>query len=246
MENIAPISLSRHIALQRAMDVIANNVANSATNGFKRRSGMFNEHVAPRARADSLRPADRAISFVIDRGSTLDLSQGAADRTGNPLDVTIKGDAFFVVRTSSGERYTRNGALSLDARGELVTSDGHAVLAEQGPLAFTAADRDIAIAADGTVSTAQGVRGRLKLAAFTRPSVLENIGGNLFSAREAPRPASAEIRLESGVLEKSNVSPVVEISRMIEVSRAYTSLAQSMQRGDDLRRSAITKLAEAA
>lgn len=246
MENIAPISLSRHVALQREMDVIANNVANSATNGFKRRSGLFSEFLSPKARGDAFRPGDRSISFAIDRGSALDLSQGAMERTGNPLDVAIKGDGFFTVRTPQGERYTRNGSLSLNGRGELVTSDGHPVLAEQGPLAFTAADSDIAIAADGTVSTLQGVRGRLKLVTFSSANVLENIGANLFSAREAPRPAGAELRLEAGMVEKSNVSPVVEVARMIEVGRAYASQAQIIQRSDELRRAAITKLAEAA
>lgn len=246
MENIGPISLSRHIVLQREMDVIANNVANATTNGFKRRSGQFGEIVAGKARADSFQAGDRAISFVLDRGAVLDLSQGATERTGNPLDVTIKGEAFFTVRTQAGERYTRNGALGLNARGELVTSDGHAVLAEQGPLAFTAADSDIAIASDGTVSTAQGVRGKLRLAAFANPQALESIGANLFAAREAARPAGAAARLESGMVEKSNVSPIIEIARMIEVNRAYASLAQSAQKTDDLRRTAITKLAEAA
>ena len=246
MENIVPINLSRHIVLQREMEVIANNVANSTTNGFKRRAGHFGEALAKGARGDAFRAGDRGISFVLDRGSVLDLSQGASERTGNPLDVTIKGEAFFTVRTAAGERYTRNGALGLNARGELVTSDGHPVLAEQGPLAFTAADSDIAIASDGTVSTAQGVRGRLRLAAFANPQALENIGTNLFAAREAPRPAGAGARLEAGMIEKSNVSPVVEIARMIEVNRAYASLAQAAQKSDDLRRTAITKLAEAA
>ncbi len=246
MENTSLIGLSRQITLQRELDVIANNVANVTTNGFKRRSGLFSEHVMPVARADAPNRADRSLSFVIDRGTALDLSTGATERTGNPLDVAIRSDAFFVVQTPNGERFTRNGALSLSSTGDLVTSDGHPILTEQGPASFTAADHDIRIAQDGTVSTAQGNKGRLRQVTFANSQSLENIGGNLFASSAAPRPAGPQAMLETGAVERSNVSPVTEIARMIDVNRSYSALAQMLQRNDELRRSAISRLAEAA
>jgi len=244
MNNTLLIGLSRQVALQRELDVVANNVANVATNGFKRRGASFAEHVIPVARGDHMTSANRKLSFVVDQGTVLDISAGSIEKTGNPLDVAIRGNGFFSVQTAQGERYTRNGALALGPTGDLVTMDGHPILSEQGVLNFTAADGAISISGDGTVSTQQGVRGKLKLTRFANPQVLENIGQNLFSSAVAGEPAGALARVESGALERSNVSAVAETARLVEISRAYSSLANLMQRGDELRRSALSRLAE--
>lgn len=244
MNNTNLIGLSRQLVLQRELDVVANNVANITTNGFKRRSGTFSEFVMPVANADAAPAGSRSISYVSDRSSVLDLAGGAVEKTGNPLDVAIRGDGFLTVTTPAGERFTRNGALSLNERGDLVTADGYPVLSEQGPLAFTAADGAITIAGDGTVSTAQGIRGKLRIVAFDKPQALANEGKNLFSSRAAARPAGPATRLETGAIERSNVNGVTEIARMIEITRAYASLTQMMQKTDDVRRSALTRLAD--
>ncbi len=228
------------------MDVVANNVANVATAGFKRRSAAFGEFLNSPARGDADRPADRQISLVLERVGLIDLSDGAIERTGNPMDIALRGDAFLVVRTAAGERYTRNGALSLNDRGELVTSDGHAVISEQGPLAFSASDGPIAISGDGTVSTPQGVRGKLRLVSFQQPEQIQNIGDNLFASSAPLRPAGPAARVESGAIERSNVNSIKEIASMMEVSRSYASLAQTVQRIDETRRGALSKLAETA
>ena len=245
MNNAGLITASRQIALKRELDVVANNVANIATNGFKRRVSSFAEHLMPTARGDALTAPDKRLSFAISRGNFLDPSRGTIEATGNPLDIALKGDVFLAVGTSQGERYTRNGALSLSSSGELVTSDGATVLSDQGPLTFSAADGDIRIAPDGAISTVQGLRGRLKLVQFDQPQALQNIGGNLLKAEAAARPANPGNWVEPGALERSNVSAVAETARLIEVTRSYTTLAQMMQRTDELRRSAISRLADA-
>lgn len=244
MENALLIGLSRQIALGRELDVIANNVANVTTNGFKSRSTRFEEFISPKATGDTFPRADRRISYVIDKGTPLDLSPGAMERTGNPLDVAIKGDAFFVVRTPAGDRFTRNGSFEINGRGELVTSDGHAVQGENGPITFSSNESGAQIAPDGTVTTAQGQRGKVRLVTFANAQSLRNEGSNVFSSPQAPQPAGNRGQLVQGVVERSNVKPVLEMSRLVEVNRAYTSIASMMSKQDELRRAAIQRLAD--
>src|SRR5471032_443258 len=108
MENASLVGLSRQMALQRELDVVANNIANINTTGFKADQVVFQEHLMPAARANQFRGNDRQVSFVQDRATWLDLSQGAVEQTGNPLDIAVSGNAFFTVQTPRGERYTRN------------------------------------------------------------------------------------------------------------------------------------------
>ncbi len=244
MENALLIGLSRQVALGRELDVIANNMANVTTNGFKARSSRFREYLMPVASAESFPRPDRRLSYVIDAGTPLDIRSGAIEHTGNPLDVAIKGDAFLAVQTPAGERYTRNGALEIDAQGQLVTSDGHTVLGDNGPITFTPQESGFEIAPDGTVTSNQGQRGRLRLVRFDNPQTLHNEGANLLSAPNAGQPAGATSRLEPRAIERSNVRPVVEMSRLIEVNRSYSSVAGMVGRMDELRRTAISRLAD--
>jgi flagellar basal-body rod protein FlgF len=243
MENALLIGLSRQTALGRELDVIANNMANVTTNGFKARQARFDEYLMPSARADAFPRPDQLLSYVIDSGTPLDLSAGALEMTGNPLHAAIKGEGFFVVQTAAGERYTRNGAFELDAQGQLVTTDGHVVLGQSGPIVIGPEETGIAVAPDGAVTSSQGERGRLRLVQFGNPQNLANEGANVFSAEEPPQPA-ANARVEGGALERSNVNAVAQMSRLIEVNRSYTSIANMIGRMDELRRSAISRLAD--
>ncbi|CAN1552018.1 FlgG Flagellar basal body rod protein [Rhabdaerophilaceae bacterium] len=244
MENVLLVTLSRQMALRREMDVIANNVANVTTNGFKRRMSDSREFQMPTAHTDTFRKGeDRRISFVIDKGTPLDLTPGTMEPTQNPMDVAINGEGFFVVQTPQGERFTRNGALSLNANGELVNSDGYALLGEQGTFQFTAQDNKVTFANDGTVVTDNGPRGKLRIVRFENPQALENAGSNIFASRAPAEPLPAA-RVQSGFVERSNVRPVVEISRMIELNRAYQNIATMMSRSDETRRTAIQRLGE--
>lgn len=244
MENALLIGLSRQVALGRELDVIANNMANVTTNGFKGRGSRFREFLMPKASAEAFPRADRKLSYVVDAGTPLDTSSGPIEHTGNPLDVAIKGDAFFAVQTPAGERYTRNGAFEINAGGQLVTSDGHVVQGDNGPIAFTPQESGFAIAPDGTVTSNQGQRGRLRLVRFDSMQTLRNEGANLYSSSAPAQPAGKAGRVESGAIERSNVKPVLEMSRLIEVNRSYTTIAGMVSRMDELRRSAISKLAD--
>ncbi len=241
MDNAILIGLSRQTALRRQLDVIANNLANLGTSGFRSEDVVFAEHLMPTAEISAARRGDRALSYVVDRDTVIDFRPGPIQQTGNDLDVTIDGDGWFVVDTPQGERYTRNGGFHLDGQGNLVTSEGHPVQSDAGPVTFDPEETDVSIAGDGTISTNIGEKGRLRVVAFEDNIVLSAEGSSLYSSTVAPADAE-NIRLVQGTLEGSNVQPIVEMSRMIEVTRSYTSLARMMERSDELRRDAIGTL----
>jgi flagellar basal-body rod protein FlgF len=245
MENALLVGLSRQVALRRELDVIANNLANLGTAGFKGESVLFEQFIGSGAHADDFPTyVDRQVSYVLDRETRTDLSQGSFERTGSPFDTAIDGEGFFVVETPQGDRYSRAGSFSLNANGELVTASGYRVLGDGGPITLDPNDTNISIARDGTISTPAGERGKLRLVRFESAAQLTRYGDNLFASDAPPLPAEPRTRVVQGSLEKSNVHPVLEMGRMIEVTRAYTTLANLMSRSDELRRSAIERLAD--
>lgn len=225
------------------MDVLANNMANINTTGFKAERILFEEYLMPVAEDLSFAGPDQPLSYTQDWGTVHDLSGGGLQQTGNPLDVALQGEGFLTVMTPAGERWTRSGSLQIDADGVLVDIDGHPVLADGGEVRFAPEETGITIAADGTISTDAGPKGRLQIIEFVNPQDLVREGNNLF-AGGTPAPATTT-RVAQGFVERSNVSGVSEMSQMIRVSRAYQSLASLMQRQDELRRTAIQRLGDA-
>jgi flagellar basal-body rod protein FlgF len=252
MENTLLIGLSRQVSLERQLNVIANNVANVNTTGFKSEKPVFEEFLMPVADAGEFRGRDRTFSYVQDRATWHDFAQGPVEQTNNPLDVALDGGAFLAVQTPGGERYTRNGALLINAQGQLVTNEGHPVAGESGPITFQPGDQNIHIAKDGSITVREGnnaqadsVRGKLRLLAFDAPQRLLKQGSSLFSAPTGVNATPArEAGIRQGFVEKSNVNAVAEMSRMIEVMRSYTSVATMLQQQGDMRRTAIERLAD--
>lgn len=251
MENTLLIGLSRQVTLERQMDVIANNVANVNTNGFKVDRTLFEEFLTSRAHQDNFVGRDRRISFVQDRGTFKDFSQGAMEATNNPLDVSIEGNGFLVVQTPAGERYTRDGGLQINNQGQLVNAAGHPVLGASGPIVFQQTDKQVNIAADGNVTVVEGngrtdsVRGKLRIVSFADAQKLVKEGANLYSAGQgAAAQPDTKSTVRQGFIEKSNVNSVAEMSRLIEVTRAYTSISQMLQQQGDNRKTALDRLAD--
>jgi len=242
MENTLLIGLSRQAALSRQLDIIANNMANTRTAGYKAENVMFEEYLMPTASIEDVSGRDQNLSYVIDQGLARNFSTGTLESTGNDLNVAVEGSGWLVVQTPGGERYTRNGELALNPNGELVTSAGYRVLGEGGPIVFAREDTNIKIARDGTVSTSSGEKGKLRLVEFDNLGSLSKEGENLYSAGEDPFPAT-ESRIAQGMIERSNVRPVLETTRMIEVTRAYVNNAKMMEKIQELRRTSIERLA---
>jgi flagellar basal-body rod protein FlgF/flagellar basal-body rod protein FlgG len=253
MENTALIGLSRQIALHRELNVVANNIANLNTTGYKADGSVFQEFLMPVARAGTFQGTDQRLSYVQDRATWHNFGTGSIRHTGNPLDVSIDGDAFLVVQTPRGERYTRNGSLQVNAAGELVTNSGDRVLGDAGPIQFQPTDNGISINPDGTITVREGSnsasdssRGKLRLVRFEQPQSLLKDSSSSFRAPNgvAPQPAATNVRVVQGTIEQSNVQPVIEMARMIELTRTYTQIASMLQQVSEQRRSAIEKLAE--
>lgn len=236
MNNASYVGLSLQMVLKRELDIIANNVANANTTGFQAEDPLFSEYLAKLDQLDE-------IAFVQDRATLNDTSPGPIQVTGNPLDVAIIGDGYFVVETTEGFRYTRAGAFQLNADGQIVTPSGAAVMGEgNSPLFIAPGETSISIGRDGTISTENGAVGRLEVVNFEHPETLLKVGDTLYSAEETPTPAE-QPQVSQGTIEGSNVRPVVELTRLIEVSRTYQQVQQMIDAEAEIARKAITTLA---
>jgi flagellar basal-body rod protein FlgF len=253
MENALLVGLSRQMALTHELDVVANNIANIDTTGYKSDNAMFEQFLSPRASDQSFSGPNRRVSFVEDRASWIDMSEGAIQHTGNPLDVAIDGKGYLVVQTANGQqRYTRNGALSINGAGQLVTSDGDQVVGDSGPITFQSTDHDVVISPTGIITvregnaTADSARGNLQLVNFAQPQLLQKDGGSKFMAPAgvASEPAPPNTYVAQGAIEKSNVNGVVEMARLIEITRSYTDIANILQEQSDQRRNALSQLSQ--
>lgn len=161
---------------------------------------------------------------------------------------------MLVVQTPRGERYTRAGSLQVNNLGELVTLAGDKVMGDSGPIVLQPTDRDISITKNGTIKVREGqslnsdsTRGKLKLVTFANAQQLRKDGASTFAAPDgvAPTPVpDGKANVLQGSIEKSNVRPVIEMTRMIELTRAYTEVATMMQQQGELRKNSIQQLAE--
>ena len=226
------------------MDVIANNIANASTPGFKRETAKFEEFVT-HVRPSETQTGPQALSFVKDAGIVRDLGQGELNSTGATLDFAINGKGFFAVQTPAGMRYTRDGHFSLNQDGQLVTSDGYAVQGDGGAITITPDDGNVSVGADGTISSivngAANQIAKLQVVTFPNERAMTKVGANLYSTTQAATP-TVESTVAQRMLEGSNVKPVIEISHMVEVMRAYEMTATMTNSQEQLMRQAIDKL----
>lgn len=228
MENAIYASLTRQSGLMTELRGIANNIANASTTGYRAEGLIFSEHVAGLGRGHD------SLSMPLAQGRDTSLAQGSLSRTGGRFDLAIEGDGFFMIQTPGGERLTRNGHFTANENGDLVTMEGHPVLDPGGaPVFVPAGVPDLAISADGTISAAGQPIGQVGLYLPEDPLGLVREDGVRFAAEGGVRPAE-DARIVQGFLEESNVNPILEISRMIEVQRAY-ELGQSFLDLEDQR-----------
>jgi flagellar basal-body rod protein FlgF len=213
MNDASTVALSAQLAALHQTDVIANNLANLSTTGFKGEHLLFAQYLSQASDGTPL-------SYVQELGTARDTSQGPITQTGNPLDVAIQGDGFFTVQTPLGPRYTRNGHFQLDADRQIVTSQGYPVLTDSGsPLAVPEGAGPITIGADGSVGTAgQGSVGSIGIATFQNPQAVMPTAGGLYTTDQPPQAATGT-RLVQGSFEGSNVEPIIEITRLIAAER---------------------------
>ncbi|MBB4287038.1 flagellar basal-body rod protein FlgF [Roseospira goensis] len=238
MQTPSYIALSRQTALWRQMDVVATNVANMNTPGYKAEGMMFSEYLA-RSRGSEGAGSDR-LSYTIDFGTVRDLARGPMEATGNPLDLALNGEGYFEVETDFGRFYTRNGRLMLDQDGMIVTSSGHPVMStDDTPFFIAPNETTVTVARDGTVSTENGAIGQLRVVSFEDEQALLRVQAGMYDAGEQEAQDVARVTVEQGMLEGSNVEPTAQITHMIQVHRAYESVQRMIEAESERQKQAI-------
>lgn len=235
MENSLYVGLSRQVVLKNAMDMVANNVANMSTPGYRTQNPIFKEFLSePKHDKDSL-------SLVSDYGQWQTTTAGPTQFTGGTYDVALSGPGFIGITTPTGEtQYTRAGNFRTDNTGLLVTSAGYAV---GGNITIPPGARDIKITDAGEVSADGNIVGQIQMYEFDNLQALKPQGNGLYSS-DAARPAT-ETTMKQGMVEGSNVNAILETTRMIEVLRDYQSTMRMINSEDERQRGAIQKLAQA-
>lgn len=247
MDNALYVSLSKQMTLQRQLDIAANNIANLDTAGFKVENLMLQTDPLVPQKAPRFGP----VKYALDDGVARDFGQGGVEQTGNTYDFAIQGDAFFQVQTAAGPRFTRDGRFGVDTQNRLVTKNGDAVLTAEGSeITFDPRKSPPTVAKDGTISQTDEhgqvtQAGKLTVSRFASLKSLRKEGDNLFSSDDTPLPA-ADAQVRQGSIERANVQPVLQITSLIDITRAYERVMSIMNSTSDLSRSAVQRLGKAA
>lgn len=250
MDNAVYVALSSQMALRRHLEIVANNMANQSTPGFKAERMMFREYVQETGLTAQTGGREK-ISFVQDIASYRDLSDGAIIQTGSEFDVAIAGDGYLTVDTPDGPRYTRGGSLTLDNQRRLVTAQGYPVLSSGGtPIVLPTDTVGMMIAEDGTVSVRRvedakiDIRlDRLGVVNFDDQRQLRRTSDGLMTTDLAPT-ANAKPRVVQGALEQSNVQGVREMTDMMEILRTYQSVQKAIDSEGERRKTALAQLSK--
>ncbi len=239
MENISYVGLSHQTALKKQLDVTANNIANMSTPGFKGQEVLFNEYlITPN------NDQKDELSMVMDYATFRDTQQGTLQQTGNPLDIALQGDGYFVIETDEDDNYTRAGNFSLNNEGEVVTQTGRIVKSSDGgAIIIPAGDTNISIDKKGFVSTREsGAIGQLKVVRFDSEQELLLMGNGLYASKTQEPLDADETQVIQNMLEGSNIQPITEMNSMIEVLRSYQSVQNMLQKDHERQRSTISRL----
>lgn len=219
MDTASYTTLSRQTGLWREMNIVANNIANAATNGYRQEGLIFSEFIKANSNGESLSMGHgniRNTSFM----------QGAITETGGSFDFAIEGNGFFMVDSPAGQRLTRAGSFSINSQGDLVTPDGLMVLDAGGAPIFIPPDTvNVSVSEDGTISSEDRLLGQIGVFQPVDPIEMTREDGVLFRSDAGIEPSNTS-RVLQGYVENSNVDPITSIARMIEVQRAY-ELGQS-------------------
>jgi flagellar basal-body rod protein FlgF len=242
MDSPGYVMLSRLSAQLRATNVVANNIANADTPGFRAERPVFAQHLERHRMGTGAGPNDRHVAYALDRATWRDTAPGPISATGNPLDVAIQGEGFFAVETPRGERFTRGGRFLLDAQRRIADTEGNLLLDAGGrPLQIAAGDSRIEIQGDGTVRTESGVAGRIRVVRFEDPQDMKPEGSRLYASDDAPQ-AVERPNLVQGSVEGSNVNAIGEITRMTAELREFQFAAQFAEREGERLSTAVERI----
>ena len=221
MMSTSLVLLSDQMALERSVDTISNNIANSSTTGFKREGIQFNTLLGNLGGGSG---ASKPINYVYDRSTYRDMTAGTISNTGNPLDLAIQGSGYFQIQTPQGTQLTRDGAFRTDGQGQIVTSTGNPLLSDGGqPIIIPDDGTDVTISGDGSVSaqvgtgSARTLLGKIGVVTFDNDQKVTPTGNNMYTTTQTPIPSTANNDIIQGAIEESNVKPVAEITSLIAI-----------------------------
>jgi flagellar basal-body rod protein FlgF len=227
MKNAGYIALSQHHTQLRHMEMIANNIANASTTAFTGERAMFSTFM-------SRQPDGQSLAYVQEKGSKRDTREGNLVTTKNDLDIALRGPGYLVVKIADGNAYTRNGHLRLDATRRLTSESGAPVLGETGnEIQIDANQSDITIRRDGGILVNGRQIDRLQIVSFADEQALKKAGDGVFKSNQTPTPAT-QTEVRQGMIEESNVRPIVEITQMMAIVRNYQT-AQNFLDGEHQR-----------
>jgi len=217
------------------MDMIADNIANVNTSGYKHQKMDFQEIVSRKQATD-------VASFTHHSGTTTNFANGSLTKTNNQLDMAIQGEGFFAVNVGGNVRYTKNGAFTQDIEGNLVTTNGDLVLdVNNAPINIPPGSTEVIVTENGTISDQNGIITTLGLFRFNNPQSLTRAGNNAWIATEEPQLA-LDVKVSQGFVEGSNVNAIEETVNMTEVLRQYQGAMNLVQKIEELEQRAIRDL----
>ncbi len=237
MDITSNVATSRLVAQQRAMDVIADNIANASTPGFRAERVQFSDWLSQQSTTP-----ERTVAYTQDRATWREQQSGTLTHTGNPLDLALTNDGYFTVSTPRGPRLTRDGRFTLLPSGTVADSAGDALLDSNGqPVQLAQTDTIITVAGDGTISSENGQLAKVGVVKPNDPMQLAAEGNTLFRSGSATAPVATP-NVVQGAVEDSNVQPVLEVTRMMDGERQFQFMIQFIQAESDRQQSVIDKL----
>ncbi|MBN9552826.1 MAG: flagellar basal-body rod protein FlgF [Alphaproteobacteria bacterium] len=237
MQDSLYVALSSQIALERRLDTIADNVANASTIGFRATGVKFEDVVSG--------TGSRSVSFASSGNTYLSGAHGALTETGNPFDFAVQGDAWFAIETPAGTVMTRDGRFSMNENGELMSIEGYPVLDGGGaPIQLDPRNGPPKAGADGSLRQNDQLVGALGLYNFDPGENFVRYGNSGIVPARTPEPVTdrSDVGIAQGFVEESNVNPVLEMTRLIQVQRAFENTAALMRQTDSSTDDAIKTL----
>jgi flagellar basal-body rod protein FlgF len=241
MDQISVLAAGGMRSRMQSLDVVANNLSNSSTSGYKSDGEFYSMFASEAATDDGSGP----VSVPTLQNQWTDFGQGLLEPTNNPLDFGLSGKGFFVVQGNSGPLYTRNGNFRFDTKGQLVTGDGYPLLQQNGQPIVANTAQPIEVSRDGEITQAGKSIGRIKLAEFSNTSGLNKQGNNYFQNNTAQEPKdAANTQIYQGKIEASNVSASHGAVRIVGLARQFEMMQKAISISNDMGKKAIEEVAK--
>jgi flagellar basal-body rod protein FlgF len=240
MDSTLYVALSHMNAMRRRMDMTANNVANMNTHGYREEKPLFQEILQKDSRS-------QGVSYVQDARSVRNVTNGPLEETGHTYDVALQGAGFFAVKhpTTGEVTYTRDGRFRVNNTGQLVNTQGFSVMGEGGAaLSIPTTARQVVITSDGTILADAANVGQMQVAQFDNELLLKKMEDGRYQAPPtlSPNGKREGVQVMQGMIEGSNVNPVVALTEMVDIARGYERAERIVSNEDERIRDAIRKL----